>query len=205
MRLAHARSGFTMIETMLFLGILCIMSGVIIGVLMSSHEARIRQQGIANLEQRGTQVLQSLTRRIRRAEAILYPAAGYTGSLISLQMAMNAEHPTIFTRSGANLLMVEKQEMSQVFSGPVAIGNLVFRNIGGGSVTVSFDLTATIALPKPQYYVRHFEGNVTLFPDDQSESGGCGTCPAATCSGNAYRWYYCSNDVCTQSDTTVSC
>ncbi len=197
--------GFTMVETLLFLGILAIMSTMIIGVLLSSQDARVRQQGIASLEQRGTQVLDSLTRRIRRAEAILYPAVGSTGSLVTLQMAMNAEHPTIFTRSGTNLMMIEKTDKTFVFSGPIAVSNLVFRNVSGGSVAVSFDLTATLQLPRPQYYRRHFEGNVTLFPDDQSESGGCSTCPAVTCQSHVYRWYYCTNDVCTQSDETIPC
>jgi type II secretory pathway pseudopilin PulG len=55
----RARNGFTMVETLLFLGILSIMGTVIVGVILSTQEARVRQQGIAALEQRGTQVLQS--------------------------------------------------------------------------------------------------------------------------------------------------
>ncbi|HRH93070.1 MAG TPA: type II secretion system protein [Candidatus Peribacteria bacterium] len=202
---SRTRAGFTMIETLMFLGILAIMGTVIIGVMLATQDARVRQQGIASLEQRGTQVLESMTRRIRRAEAVLYPTTGNTGSMISLQMAMNAEHPTIFTSSGTNLMLIEKTDESLVFSGPVAVTNLLFRNVSGGSVTVSFDLVATLQLPHPQLYRRHFEGNVTLFPDDQSESGGCGTCPVVTCKSHLYRWYYCANDVCTQSDDAISC
>jgi type II secretory pathway pseudopilin PulG len=201
----RSRAGITLVETLLFLGILAIMGSVVVGVILSTQTARIRQQSIAALEQRGNQVLQSLTRRIRRAEAVLYPAAGATGSIISLQMAINSEHPTIFSSTGGNLLQIEKTDQDFIFSGPVTVTNLVFRNIGGASVTVGFDLTATIPLPKPQLYRRHFEGNVTLFPDDQSESGGCGTCPAVTCQNHQYRWYYCSNDVCTQSSEYVGC
>lgn len=199
------RSGFTMIETALFLGILAIMGTVVIGVLIATQTARIRQQSIAALEQRGTQVLQSLTRTIRRAEAIQFPASNTTGSIIALQMALNTEYPTIFAASGGNVLMVEKDQKSFILSGPVTIGNLSFRNIGGASAVVSFDLTATIPLPKPQIYTRHFEGNVTLFPDDQSESGGCGTCPTAACINHLYKWYFCTNDVCQQSVDGISC
>lgn len=205
MSIPRARNGFTMVETLLFLGILSIMGTVIVGVILSTQEARVRQQGIAALEQRGTQVLQSLTRRIRRAETILYPASGSSGAFIVLQMAMNGEHPTIFAQSGGDLLLIEKQDKSYELGDDITLQNLRFRNIGGGSATVSFDLTAALKLPVPKNYTRRFEGNVTLFPDDKSESGGCGTCPAVTCSAGRYQWYYCNNDVCQQSADAVSC
>lgn len=201
----RARNGFTMVETLLFLGILSIMGTVIVGVILSTQEARVRQQGIAALEQRGTQVLQSLTRRMRRAETILYPASNSSGTIIVLQMAINGEHPTIFAQSGGDLMMIEKQDVSYELGDDITMSNLTFRNVGGVSATVSFDLTARLKLPVPKNYSRRFQGNVTLFPDDKSESGGCGTCPAVTCGSGKYFWYYCSNDTCEQSVDAVSC
>ncbi len=205
MKRIAARPGFTLVETMLFVGILAIMGGMIVGVLMSSQEARIRQQGIALLEQRATQVLQSVTRRVRRGEAVLYPDAGSTGSILVLQMAVNAEHPTIFANSGGNLLLIEKTDAQQLLGEPLALTHLLFRNVGGRSVAISFDISTTIRLPTPQTYRRHFDATVTLFPDDEPESGGCAVCPAVTCAGHEYNWYYCDNDVCSQSGSTIAC
>ncbi len=199
------RRGFTLIETVLFLGILIVMGGILIGVLISTQEARIRQQAIAGVEQRGAQVLQSITRRIRRAENVLYPPNNSTGVILSLGMALSSEYPTLFSSSGGNVLLTEKSAKTFLLSGPISVSNLSFRTIGNTNVWISFDLTTTIRLPTAQLYKRHFDGVVTLFPDDQIEGGGCGTCPSTACQSGKYSWYTCVNEVCTLSTDALSC
>jgi len=195
------RPAFSLLETMLFLAIVAIMSSTLVGVLIASQDARVRQQSIAALEQRGTQVILQITRRIRRSEAILTPAATRTGGILAVQSGLNSEFPTVFTVSGGNLLMVEKTAVSYVLPPNVKITNALFNHAETGSILLSFDLTITIPLIKAPTYTRHFESAVTVFADDQLEAGGCGTCPKPTCVAHKYRWYHCSSDVCTSSGT----
>jgi type II secretory pathway pseudopilin PulG len=167
------RNGFSLIETVLFLGILSIMSGTIVAVYIATQEARIRQRSVAELEQSGTALLETMTKNIRRAEKVLAPATNTTGSILSLQMAGNGEFPTIFALNPlGNLTHVQKTSTSGLLTSRVTISKLSFRNVSDTNVTYSFDLTITVPTVVPQPYVRTFGATVTLFPDDQSDAGG---------------------------------
>lgn len=181
------------------------MSTTLVGVFISSQDARVRQQSIAALEQNGAQVIRQITRRIRRSESILTPVPTRSGSILALQTGLNSEYPTLFTVSGGNLLMIEKTAPSYILPPQVVITNARFNQAETGSLVVSFDLSIVFPIPRAPVYTRHFESAVTLFPDDQPEAGGCGTCPAPSCISNRYRWYYCASDVCTQSTDYLAC
>lgn len=209
------RPGFSLLELMLFLAIFAAIAGTLVSVFVTTQDARIRQQGIAALEQRGGQVLEVLTRRIRRAETILTPVAGQSGSILALQMTQNDEHPTILAQSsGSNILVVQKDTVAPLLSDRLGLSNLRFSNINNTSVRLSFDLFITLQLPTaPVTYRRHFDTAVALFPHDFNYEGGCNpdpnvltpACPAPTCVSHVYRWYTCTNEVCTQSNNTLSC
>lgn len=202
----RSSGGSSLLELILFLGILAIMFTTVIAIFIATQETRARQQGIAEVEQRGSQLLATLTKSIRRAETVLAPATSQTGSILALQMALNAEHPTIFAETGSgNLLLVQKTSMFSLLNTKARVQNLRFRNNDNTNVVLSFDLTTVLSLVQPTTYSRHFETTVTLFPDDQSEAGGCVTCPAPICIAHQYRWYHCLNDVCTQAGETFSC
>ncbi len=197
--------GFSLLETLLFLGIAAIMSTTIIAVYISSQDARVRQQSIAAVEQRGALMLQQITRRIQRAEAVLTPVAGSSGAILALQSGINAEFPTIFTTSGSNVLMIEKIMDSNLLPGFLTVENLRFRHVDTGNIVISFNLSTVIPTPSKPKYRRHFETVATIAPDDRLEAGGCGSCPAPVCTSHQYRWYYCSNDACTQSSSFLAC
>lgn len=200
------RPGTSLLETMLFLGILGIISGTIVGVLMATQDARIRQRSVAELEQQGTQILTNLTKVIRRAERIVVPVTNETGGTLLLQMAQNDEYPTIITRVGSGeLLLVQRSSTSALISNHLTVQDLVFRNVDDGNVWLSFKLVTIIPTLSQQVYSRTFNGTATLFHDDQSDAGGCGTCPAPACINGAYTWYICESGICSQSDTTLQC
>ncbi len=206
MNIDRMREGFTLVESILFFCILSIMSGTIVAVYIATQEARIRQRSVAELEQTGTSLLESMTKNIRRAEKILTPLTNTTGSILTLQMAGNSEYPTIFARNAdGNFLNVQKTSTSGLLTSRVTISNIAFRNVADANVAYSFDLTITIPTVVPMPYTRTFGATVTLFPDDQSEAGGCGTCTAPVCTSNAYIWYHCDNGTCVQSNTAIAC
>ncbi len=200
------RPGTNLLEVMLFLGILGIISGTVVGVLMATQDARIRQRSVAELEQQGTQILVNLTKIIRRAEAVVVPASGETGSLLLLRMAQNDEYPTIVTSVGSgDLLLVQKSATSSLIGSNLHVQDLIFRNVGEDNVWLSFTLTTTIPTLEKQTYARTFNGTATLFHDDQDDAGGCGSCDEPVCIDGAYTWYVCESGICSQSDTTLPC
>lgn len=202
----RTRAGFSLLETVLFLGILSIMSGTIVAVYISTQEARIRQRAVAELEQTGTSLMEAMTKNIRRAEKVLAPVTNTTGSILTLQMASNAEYPTIFARNAeGNFVNVQKTQTSALLTSRVTISNISYRNVADANVAYSFDLTITIPTVVPVPYTRTFGATVTLFPDDQSEAGGCSVCTPPVCTNNQYIWHHCDNGTCTESDTTIAC
>lgn len=206
MNIRHMRSGFTLVETLLFFGILSIMSGTIVAVYIATQEARIRQRAVAELEQTGTSLLEGMTKNIRRAEKILAPATNTTGSILTLQMAGNSEYPTIFASNAkGNFVNVQKTSTSGLLTSRVSIRNVSFRNVADANVAYSFDLTIIIPTVVPMPYTRTFGATVTLFPDDQSEAGGCSTCTSPVCTDHEYIWYHCDNGTCVQSETVIAC
>ncbi len=205
-RSREQHAGFSLLEVILFLGILSIILGTAMAVSISTEEARIRQRSIAEVEQRGTQILETVTKSIRRSEAILSPAINQTGSVLALQMTLSGEFPTIFapTASG-NLLLVEKSTLFSLLSPQVTVSALQFQNVNGKSVFVSFDIQAIIPLVKKVTFSRHFEATATLFQNDQSTAGGCGSCPVPVCQNHTEKWYECEADACTLSVSTFAC
>ncbi|PIR53174.1 hypothetical protein COU76_02530 [Candidatus Peregrinibacteria bacterium CG10_big_fil_rev_8_21_14_0_10_49_10] len=203
------RSGTSLVELLLFIGFFALVSGVVVALLFSSSEQRIRQQSIAQVDQTGIQLLQTLTRRIRRAERILDPALGETGALLLLQMAQDGENPTIITQGNNGMLVAEGTTVrSLTNSGNTIISNFVAQNTSPSttrqSVHISFRISRTVPLPTNPEYVRVFDTLVTLFPDDQEE-GNCG-CGAGTCSSTgSYSWGYCDAGSCLEANTTLSC
>lgn len=203
------RSGFTLMEFLIFLAILGILGSTIIGVLISTQDARIRQRSVAELEQQGASILHTMTRRIRRAERIIDPPAQQSGSMLLLQMASPSEYPTIFTLNGSGqLFMAQATAIDALLPPTLHVENLHFFNASttyGRSLLLSFELVTTIPLLQPKEYRKRFETAVTLYPDDQSEAGGCGSCGTPTCINGVYSWNYCLNDVCTAAPVTLTC
>lgn len=199
----------SLVELLLFLGLFALTSGVVIALLFSSHEQRVRQNAVAEVDQAGIQLLQTLTRRVRRAERILSPSIGSTGAVLTVQMTSDAENPTLFgVQSGA--LMVGEGNTLRPLTNSGSIQVTLFRatntsvNAERPSVYISFMLSKAIAMPTNPFYTRTFDALVTLFPDD-SQDGNCG-CGTPVCSGTGmFTWGYCNGGSCSPSAFTLPC
>lgn len=203
------RAGTSLVELLLFLGFFALSSGVVIALLFSSHEQRVRQQAVAEVDQAGIQLLQTLSRRIRRAERVLYPSIGSTGSVLALQMTQDTENPTLFgVLTGA--LMVGEGNAQRPLTDSGSLQTLAFQAANTSasadrpSVRITFTLSKIIATPLQPMYVRSFDALVTLFPDD-TQDGNCG-CSTPSCSGTGmFTWGYCNSDSCLPSAFTLPC
>ncbi len=202
----RSRAGFTMVEMILFIGILGIMSGTLTSVYIATQDARVEQQYVSEVEQRGTLLLGTITKYVRRAEAMIKSPVGQSGSILVLQMAENAEYPTIvLSTSTGRILLAQKTSVFQLLNERVTATGFTVTNIGGTTLHVRFDLKTTIPTLKKTQYLKHFESTITLFPDDQLAGGGCTTCPAPTCTNKVYQWYQCVTSACSLSPVTMPC
>ena len=153
--------------------------------------------------------MQTLTRRIRRAERILDPVQGSSGQILALRMAQNAEDPTIIAlQTGALMIGEYNASRPLTSSGEILVSNFIVRNTSAQSnrqsIEISFSITRTLSLPNGLSYGRDFSALVTLFADDKLEGNSC-SCTAPTCTANVYSWEYCTEQTCTASPATFIC
>jgi len=206
--LSKTRRGTTLVELMLFSVFFLLSSSAILVLLFSSTEQRARQQAIATVDQNGVQLLQTLARRIRRAEKIIDPPLQASGAILYLQMADNDENPTIIASQSGAILVVQHDTLKTLSSEQVIVSNFTIRNTSAAddrqSLLLSFTLSRSGVLPQTLEYVRTFETLITLFPDDDSQGDECG-CSAPVCVAGVYTWQVCDADECSNATEVLSC
>ncbi|MDP7247819.1 MAG: hypothetical protein QF741_04315 [Candidatus Peribacteraceae bacterium] len=202
------RSGMSLIELIMFMAFFSVCAGVLINVLMSTNEQRVRQQMIAGVEQEGMQIMQTLTRRVRRAERIAYPLRGESGSVLSVQVAEQSQDPTIIALETGAIRVAEKNVLRNLSSEGLTITNLVFQNTSATSsnhsVRIIFTASKSTGLPTGGIYQREFQSLITLFPDDDLAGNPC-ACSTPTCVSDIFDWGYCDGENCVDSGEELLC
>lgn len=202
------RSGMSLIELVMFMAFFSVCAGILINVLMSTNEQRLRQQMIAGVEQEGMQIMQMLTRRVRRAERIAYPPRGETGSVLSIQVAEQSQDPTIIALETGAIRVAEKDTLRNLSSEGLTIKDLEFQNTSATSsshsVRIIFTASKSTGLPTGGVYERKMQSLVTLFPDDELAGNSC-ACSSPTCVSGVFNWGYCDGEDCVDSGTELLC
>ncbi|TSC59382.1 MAG: hypothetical protein Greene041662_529 [Candidatus Peregrinibacteria bacterium Greene0416_62] len=196
---SELRGGFTLIEVIIFMAIFAMVLTVMLPLLFSATDTRLRQQTIALVEDNGAQVIQNLARRARNSERILNPISGSTGAVLALQHGSGGLQPIIFGIQTGSLVVIERDTKRMITSDQVAVLDFIIRNTSVAadkqSFTYSFRISRTIRLEQPHTYDRRFQGAITLHPDDTPFSGGC-SCSAPSCNTGIYSWNVCSSSSC---------
>lgn len=202
------RPGTSLIELLMFIGIFAMCVGVLITVLASSNEQRVRQQTIAAVEQEGMQLIQMLAKRVRRAERVILPSAGSTGSVLVLQVADTAQDPTIIAIQTGAIMAAESSTIRTLSSNKVTVSNFAFKNTSATddrqSIHISFTVSSDIPLLQDVSYSRTFESLVVLFSDDDLSGNACG-CSAPVCSNGVLTWGVCDGETCNAVDGSLPC
>ncbi len=209
MRIFRSRSATTLIELLIFMGILGMVISVTLPLLFSATENRLLQTTISIVEQNGAQILGNVTQSIRAGEKIISPAAGSTGSVLVMQTASGATDPTIIGMSSGRLIIIRHLTRETVSTEQVALTNFVVRNTSTSatrqSISFSFRLSRTIRLQMPRSYARSFETTVSLLPSDIIVGNDYGYVVPSCGAGDTYTWEACEVGQCYSVTTPLEC
>lgn len=140
------RGGYTLIELLLYI--------VLVGSLLTSLvtffeltiEARVKTRSITEVNEQGTAAMEYITQTIRNANSITAPAAGGTGSSLTVVVPTGALSPTIFSLSGTTLQVKEGTAANiPLTSNEVVISNVTFKNLTSSGTTGIVQVSFTVS------------------------------------------------------------
>jgi len=201
--------GTTLIELLLFLGILSLVAGLTLPILFATTENKLLQQTISIVEQNGTQVIQNVTYAVRHAERIVFPPMGRKGSYLALQTGIDDGNPTIIGVNSGSILIIKRALQETLSTEQVGVTHFEVHNTSISasrpSVLVTFRMSRTIRLQQPHSYAQSFETLINLPPNDVPVGADCG-CAAPTCpAADTLTWQVCEDSVCAEVTTDLEC
>jgi len=139
------QKGFTLIELILYLSLSAVVILVTSMFLITLLEARVKNQTIATVNQEGNQAMSIITQTLRNAVVINSPAIGTDSAVLSVDMELAPNNPTVFDLSDGVIRMTEGSNPPVALtSNLVIISNLKFRNLSRpgtpGNVDVTFNV-----------------------------------------------------------------
>lgn len=203
-----SRPGLSLVELLLFVGLLALISGAVIGFFFLTNEGRVRQQVVNDVEQNVIQLHQFLAYEVRHAETIIDPPRGKSGSVLTLQSPSAESNPTIIAVQSGFVLLI-RGDAEYVLSPPeIVVSNFRVFNTSPSNARQSLGFTFTVSrdipLPNAPDYMRRHDGAVTVFPDDAWTGRTC-NCGAPRCDHNRYEWEYCQAGACHALSGAVLC
>lgn len=165
----RARQAFTLVELLLYLGLVGMMLLVVSLFLLLILQSRIKTQAIVEVEQQGIQVLERISQTARNAEAVNSPALGVSDSSLSLDVTDPTKDPTVFDLvSGVIRIGSEGTGPAvNLTNSRVTAFNLVFQNLSRpntpGVVRIQFTLTHVNPANRSEYdYSKTFYATTSL-------------------------------------------
>lgn len=135
--------GFTLIESLLYIGIASVLIVLLGGIGVNVLESKIRAQALEEVHYNAEFIIDHITRSINQAEHINTPLPQTSGSLLSLEMLDSEKNPTVIDIDGGRVRLQEGADEPMYLSGKrVYISTLQFLNVtqegGEGSVRITF-------------------------------------------------------------------
>ncbi len=162
------RSGFTLVETLLYVSMTSVMVLVLSTFLFSILQSREKFQTVSEVDQQGTQILQLVTQSIRNAKKINTPLVGTFGESLSIDLNDAGKSPSVFNSAGTNFQV--KEGVGAVISmtnHKMSLSGLSFSNVSGVNTPgiIRFQFTLTHINPsgrEEQNYSKTFYGSASL-------------------------------------------
>lgn len=154
--------GFTIVELLIYMGILSILLIVLTGVFTSIIDAQFESEATSVVQQDGRFLMSRLIYDIQRANNIITPALGQQDS--SLQLSINGIN-FLYSISGNNLEIIENSVVSKLNGYYTHVKNFQVQRLGndGGkhSIRVSYTVEST-TLKRSGVETQNFSTTVAL-------------------------------------------
>ena len=222
------RSGATLVELLLFTGVIAVMAGAIVSFSLFSRGLGTRNELIAEVEQNGSLVVQRILQEVQNADLIAYPPPGEASDTLVLVRLNPLPHGPIphreiviqlfhdrlrfiETEYNAAKARMEIKENAFLTTMDVGVDQLSFLHLsaGGSDEGLSFSLRVfnkeAGAEVEENLYYRQFRSTTSLRPSHAcSSNANCTTSPYSTCCDGVCRQAClsgCTAD--TQCNTTI--
>jgi Tfp pilus assembly protein PilW len=103
----NKQSGYTLIELLLYVGLIGILLSAITALFGVSVDARVKNQTISEVNEQGIYALDYMAQVIRNGTTVSSPVAGSTGSSLTVTVPTASISPTIFSVT-SGVLQVKK-------------------------------------------------------------------------------------------------
>jgi prepilin-type N-terminal cleavage/methylation domain-containing protein len=146
--------GFTLVELLIYIGMLSILFTVLTQIFGSILDAQLESEATSSVQQDGRFILSRLTYDTRRAQAIVIPAALGSQST-SLQLTISGVNYT-YGLSGGNLELTNNLGINAINSGETTVSGLNFTRIGNSvvnaknTIQIEYTVTSKVVRPKGQ-------------------------------------------------------
>jgi len=148
----NSTRGFTLVELLIYMGILSILLVVLSQIFGSVLDAQLESESTSAVHRDGRFILSKLSYDIHKAQSIVTPAAIGNQST-SLQLTIEGINYT-YTVSSGNLEITSGLETNNLNSGDTTVSNLTFTRIGNSvanaknTVRITYTITSKIVRPK---------------------------------------------------------
>ncbi len=159
--------GFTIVELMLYMGLLSIILGVLTNIFLSALDVQLESQANSAVEQDGSYVLSKLAYDIHRAQSVTIPTTLGGTSTINFQIVVNGVNFTYSIDANNNLVLQEGLGANNNLNGyDTSISNLSVTRLGNvgkveDTLNVSFTITGKTR-KNTGYETKNFQTNLGL-------------------------------------------
>jgi hypothetical protein len=200
------RAGLSLVELLLFVGILGLSTSALVGFFLFSTDGRIRQTIAGDVDQNAIQLQQFLEHEILQADSIIDPPIGKSGSILTLKVSDTASSPTIVSVVDTYMILI-RRDAQYIFSSPdVRISAFRAYNTSPSadkpSVTVEYTLSRDIPTPNGGTYSKTIRQAVSVLPHQASSV--C-SCSSPVCDGGYYEWQICTSGACGAMSGVILC
>ncbi len=171
MILKKNKTGFTIIEILLYVGISSIVLSSIAVFTAGMLQARVKSQTMAEVEQQGLETMQMITQTVRNAHQINSPNVGNESSSLSIDVESVDKSPTVFDSSAGKVRIKEGSgSYIALTNSRVSVSDLKFRNLSRGQtpgiIELSFHVEYINSSGRNEYdFGQDFKSSVTLRRD----------------------------------------
>jgi type II secretory pathway pseudopilin PulG len=159
--------GFTLVELLLYVGVSSTILLLSVIFLFTMVEARVKNQTIAEVEQQGIQVMQTITNAILGSQSINFPIVGTSASNIQLVLRETGNLVSFDVIDGK--LRTTEAPLAPIFitNSRVVVSAILFENLSRsntpGVVRVSFVLNHVNTEGRSEFnYSKYFYTSIAL-------------------------------------------